>query len=60
MKVEEGTKAEEGVEEHLVMVDDRLSAITVASKVTTHEIVRRLHAAIVNPSIMLLKSVRYY
>ena len=39
MKAEEDTKAEEGVEEHSVMVKDRLSAITMASKVTTHEIV---------------------
>ena len=40
MKVEEDTEAEEGVKEQLVMVEDRSSAITMASKVTTHKIVR--------------------
>ena len=58
-KVMEDTEAEEGVKEHLVEVKDRLFAITVDNKVTSHEIFRQLPAPIVKPSIMLLKSSRY-
>ena len=57
MKVTEDTEAKEGVEEHLVEDEDRSSAITVDSKVTSHETVRQLPVPIVNLSIMLLKSV---
>ena len=59
MKVEEDIEVEEGVEEHSVMVEDRSSAITVANKVTMHEIVRQLPVPIVKPSITLLKSSWY-
>jgi len=55
-KVVEDTEAEEGVKEHLAKDEDRSSAITVDSRVTSHEIVRRLPVPIVNLSMMLLKS----
>ena len=40
MKVVEDTKDEEGVEEHLAMVEGRSSTITVDNKVTSHGTVR--------------------
>ena len=59
MKVVEDTEAEEGVEEHFVMVEDWSYAITLASKVTSHEIVQQLPVTVVKLPIMLLKSAQY-
>ena len=52
----EDIEAEEGVEENLDEVKGRSFAITMDSRVTSHETIRRLPAPIVKPSITLLKS----
>ena len=57
MKEEVDIEVEEEVEEHLTEDEDRLSIITMDSRVTSHEIVRRLPITIVKLPIMLLKNV---
>ena len=59
-KVMEHTEAEEGVKEHLAKDEDQSSAITVDNRVTSHETIQQLPIPIVKPSIMLLKSARYF
>ena len=59
-EVMEDTEAEEEVKEDLDEVEGQSSAITVDSKVTSHETTRRLPATTVKPSIMLLRSAKCF
>ena len=59
IKEKEDTEAEEEVKEHSDEYEDQSSVITMDSRVTSHETIRRLPVPIVKLPIMLLKSAQY-